>query len=236
MKKRSLFSKVIFAFFVLAIIAGLIIFTWDFFVTQKVITFKPASDTHIILGSQKDDSTDINKIMVDTSEEIKKRIRPGSYIVKYIHNNKDYQEISQTITIEESITLSTPSFSYTKNKLDPILENERSSINNNVLTPYIDQGYQVNNEILFLTGEWYGVGLVPENWYDPSVPADLVPRPLNEVNTQDIQKLIAKKEGTIWMIVAGPSIVLSKEDYPNIPDDILRTTNKIGFFSQDQLN
>lgn len=219
-------GKLVTFFVLVVLILATVIFCWDYFVTQKTVTLSPTPNTTIAMYQQTDDS-DKGPEIVKTSVQKEIRLRPGSYLVKY-SGSKDYQEESETVLIDKPTELITPKLNYTNDKLIQILESEKSAIHV-VLSPSIpNPKYYIKAEALFGEGDWYAAQLMPKDWYSPNVPKNIIPRPTNDNNTLDILKVIMKKDSDQWKIVVGPSIVIAISDYPDIPQDVIRSANKLG--------
>lgn len=217
-------------FLILSVLVVLaVVFAWDYFITQKVVTLNPSLGTNITIGKQKGDEIAISKPIANTNSFKKIRLQPGLYVVKFA-GTKDYQEETESININKPIEITTPKLNYTDTKLSQLLKSEKPAIQNSLLPFIPNTGYKINVEKLFKIGNWYGAQLIPGGWYDPTVPADLIPRPANNNNTQDMLKVIMKKGNGVWKVLAGPSIVISIADYPDIPQDVIRATNKLGLY------
>ena len=211
------------------IIVGVIIvaslFAWDYFVTQKVVTLIPSPGTTITIGEQYKDEPTIKKEIASTNTLKEIRLLSGSYVVKFT-GSSDYQAESRSVYIKESTEIKTPALKYTDEKLSQLLIAEKPSIQN-VITPILpNPGYQIDNATLFDNGSWYGTRLKPSIWYDP-VMAVKYTRPTD--GTEDMLRVILKKENDQWKLMAGPSLIFAIDDYPEIPQDVIRSTNKLGF-------
>ncbi len=211
------------------IIVGVIIvaslFAWDYLVTQKVVTLNPTAGTTITIGTQKGDELTINKQIASTNVKKEIRLYPGTYIVK-ITGSPDYQDQYKSILVDKSTEITNPDLKYTDAKLSQLLVSEKTAIQN-VVTPILpNTGYQIDNETLLENGNWYGTRLKPSIWYNPVVAARYI-RPTD--GTEDMLRVILKKDNGQWKLMAGPSIIFSIDDYPDIPQDVIRATNKLGF-------
>lgn len=213
---------------ILLVIVGIIIasfFAWDYFVAQKVVTLNPTPVSTIVIGTQKGDEMSINKQIASTNAKKEIRLYPGIYIVKFT-GSSDYQEETKSIHIVKSTEIKTPGLKYTEAKLSQLLVSEKPSIQN-VITPVLpNAGYQIDSEKLLETGDWYGTRLKPSDWSDPIHAAKYT---IQNIGTEDMLRVILKKENGKWKLVAGPSIIFSIDDYPDIPQDVIRSTNKLGF-------
>ena len=210
------------------IIVGVIIvaslFAWDYFVTQKVVTLNPSPGTTITIGEQYKDEPTIKKEIASTKKLKEIKLLSGSYVVKFA-GSSDYQAESRSIYIKESTEIKTPVLKYTDKKLGQLLIPEIPAIQN-VITPILpNPSYQTNNETLLENGNWYGARLKPSVWDEPTMAVKYT----KPTGTEDMLRLILKKENDQWKLMAGPSIIFAIADYPDIPQDVIRATNKLGF-------
>jgi hypothetical protein len=223
---KSAIRALILLFVALMLLAA-ILFGWNYFVSQSTITLEPTPSTTIEL-SMPGTKTKKAKAIVSTSSIRKIRVQEGSYIVKY-NGSSDYEPQEKTIFISKPTTLKTPELSLTRNKLNSVLVLETTAIRQALKNSVNISSYQVNSEQLFVRGDWYGSLLVPNSWYKPNMPPDMIPKPVNIYNTQDTVRLILKKEKGRWILAAKPSLVFAIEDYPGIPQEVIRQTNKLDF-------
>ena len=193
-----------------------------FFAVLKTVKLAPSNGITITLTRQSD-NVEITK--TDEAKVIK--VRSGSYGVNY-SAGEDYQAINQTIVINGPTTISPPQLNYSISKLATMLPDEKSEIQAALAATITDIGsYYVGGEGLFARGDCYGVMLVPNTWFDPSSPVDALDRAINPNNTLDIVRVIAKKDGEQWQVVAGPSLIFYLDDYPNIPEEVVRAVNAL---------
>lgn len=221
--KRKLIYRVFLIMFILIILGIVVFLLLNYFVMSKIVTLNPTPGTTITI----DDQT-ANKIVIVATSNQSKRLHQGHYLIKYSGGN-DYQDITDVINVNKPITLKTPELNFVDAKLSQILISERSLINGVLSTSYDQNNYQIDQEQLFKQGEWCGVTLIPNSWYDPTVPADYIPRPVNENNTLNILRVILNKDNGRWRIVAQPAIIFSKADYPHILPDVVSGVDKLGF-------
>lgn len=215
--------KLVLTVVILLILLVTAMFLWDYFITQKVITLNPSPNTSIAIYNQKP-----NQLITKVSGFKKISLRPEAYNVKFT-GSTDFQEESETLLVNKPITITTPSLNYTRTKLNQLLNSESVVVHAVLMASMPNNEYKINNEIMLGTGNWYCAQLIPKDWYDPTVPADYIPRPVNINNTMDILKVILKKEDGTWKPAAGPSIVFSIGDFPSIPQKIISTANHLGF-------
>jgi hypothetical protein len=200
---------IIFAVVGLLILSGLyfgISTLWDYFITQKVITLNPTTGTTITLGTQYKDTQTINNEILRTTSKISKRLHPGNYVVKF--SAKDYESENQIINLNKDSIIPTPKLNYTTDKLSRVLINERKDIHTVVLT-VTGKNYTITDESLLKQANWYSAMLVPTD------------------SNQDTMKIILKKESSKWVVAVKPTVVIFIGDYPNIPQDVIRATNKL---------
>lgn len=102
---------------------------------------------------------------------------------------------------------------YSVAHLEELRKAEQAAITKVIRDTYasVIGNFTIPSGTLYKKGEWYG-GLLIQN-------------PLGGGQLGDVYRVVLKKENNIWTVVATPSIVLSTEDHPNIPYDILTTIN-----------
>lgn len=218
-------TRLIALFITFIVIIGASIFAWDYFVNQKLVALIPGSGTTITIGDQSDDQLAISKQIASTSSKKSIRLRNGVYVVKFA-GTSDYQEITKFVTISKSIEIKTPSMKYTDNKLNQLLESEKTAIKTTTAPILLNNDYSIDSGTLFEKGDWYGARLTPANWHDPIIGANYIEL---YTGSEDVQRIILKKLNGKWEIAAGPSVIFLIEDYPKIPTDVIRATNSLGF-------
>lgn len=224
----KLITRLLITITVLCIVGVASFFVWDYFINQKIITLKPTPGTTIAIGTQIGDNPVIRKEIAKTTSQKEIRLRPGVYAIKF-SGSKDYKDESRSVAISKSIDIKTPNLKYTDGKLTQLLSSQKNKIHEVLQQVLPSTRYLIDTEKLFNTGQWYGARLMPDNWYEPNIPSNIIPRPTNNSNTRDILRLIMKKEDNKWRVVAGPSVIMYIKDYENIPQDIIRSVNKFGF-------
>ncbi len=215
----------------LVLLFGVIIaafFAWDYFFNQKVVTLNPTNGTTITIGVRANGGSTMGEQIASTNTLKKVRLYPGIYAIKF-SGSSDYQYEQTSITIDSSTEIETPDLNYTNKKLIQLLSDQKTKINSVVFGVLPNSNYKINTENLYNTGQWYGAVLIPNDWYDPNIPSNIIPRPTNINNTQDMLRLIMKKENNQWKVVAGPSVIIYIKNYAGIPQDIIRAVNKLGF-------
>lgn len=224
---RKLITRLLIALVLLCVVVASAYFAWDYFINQKIVTLNPSQGTVMTIGTKQGDEPIIVNQIASTNTKKKIRLHTGTYVIKF-SGDKDYQEEASTVRIDKSMVINTPTLKYTDEKLAQLLDVDKALIQEVLQTVLPNARYSVDQEKLFYTGEWYGANLIPNDWYDPNAPADIIPRPTNVDNTLDMLRVIMKKDNGTWKVVAGPSIVFFVDDYPKIPQDIISETNKLG--------
>ena len=223
---------VVFVIFVILLaLTGFIIFTpsssKDIISTNNniTLTLEPTPGTTISIGKQTSDELVIGKQIVSTNSLKDISIPSGVYIVKFT-GTSDYQDAYQSININKSTVIKTPDLKYTYEKLEQLLIDQKPAIQNTVTSVLPNSGYQIDKEVLLENGNWYGARLKPSIWYDSIVAAQYT-RPAD--GTEDMLRVILKNDNGQWKIMAAPSIIFAIADYPDIPQNVIRATNKLGF-------
>ena len=221
-KKPSKLRSILIFTFVAAIFIGALIYAWDFFITQKVVKIIPSSNTSIEISS-----TDTKKEIIKTTNTKDVRLRPGKYLFTY-SGTSEYQEKSEKITISSSIEIRTPSLSYTDQKLSQLLEAETATIQDALFKTIQKSDYSISSEKLYITGNWYGAQLKPINWYDVYAKTTAGGSIPDGIDSKDILKVIMEKVDGKWEVITKPSLVFSIDDYPKIPESVIRAVDKLG--------
>lgn len=219
---RFILPLVIFVFILVA--TG---FAWDYFVSQKEVTLIPTPGTTIRIGTKSGDDPAIDNQIASTTTKKAIRLRPGLYVLEYT-GGSDYRTVIEQLTIDESTTIKTPSLVYTEEKLGKLLDSQKTDIHNSVSLAISDPDYSIDKEALYEKGDWYGASLKPSVWYYPTMAV----KNLGPVSgNRDMERVILQKVSGQWKIAAGPSVIFSIDDYPKIPEDVIRGTNSLGFDS-----
>jgi hypothetical protein len=206
--RKKLYTIIVIGAIILAGLIWGISMLWNIYITQKVVRLEPAKNTTITLGTQKGDTPAIDKEVIKTSTNLSKRLKPGNYVV--IFGAEGYESQNQLINLNKNTTISTPELNYTTDRLKIVLNQDRANIQK-VVNASAGNGYIISDESLYKQADWYVSILLPT---DPS---------------KDMLKIILKKEDNKWVVAAKPSIIFWIDDYPNIPEDVIRAVNKLGF-------
>jgi len=214
-------QRIIFLVLGLIALCVALYFIFDYFVTKKAVTLVPDQGTSITLSNAAK-----TKKIISTSTPKTIRIKTGTYVIKY--SGDEYQNLEEYIRIEGKTSLKTPELSFKTEKLAQMLRAEEAAIHTTV-TSLVGGEYQISAENILKQGEWYAAYLLPGSWYDPATKNDINPYSANPYNTKDTLSVILNKENNKWKIAAEPKTTFWIDDYPNIPEDVVRAANKLGF-------
>lgn len=181
------------------------------YLSYKKVVLNPTSGTHIILGTSNSDSPAVDNILIQADTKTSKRIKNGYYFVKY--GGDGYENLVDSVNVNKSIVLTTPLLSYSRARLTQLLSTERSSAQKAIKIKLPDSNYSIKSEKLYQQGQWYGAVMAPNN------------------HTQDNLLVIAKKENNNWLVVAGPTIIFTLSDYPNIPQQVIKDMNRTAYIN-----
>lgn len=103
---------------------------------------------------------------------------------------------------------------YKDSELSAMYESDKGAILTalNTSNPRIQSLYKINAGKLYHHGEWFGTTMSYIG---------------TETLRRDTLRVIVKKEGSTWKVVAPPAINLSVAEYPAIPAAIVRKVNNI---------
>lgn len=227
--RKKLVVGLLVTFFVLVAIIFSVSLVWNNYNSQKIVTLNPSPGTTIAIGEQSGDEPTITKQIASTNTLKKVTLPVGNYAVKFT-GSSDYQDKYISIFIDKPTEIKTPNLMYTNEKLNKLLISEKPAIQSVIKPVLPNQGYQIDHEAPMENGNWYGARLIPGGWYASPLSSNILPGLINEDNTEDMLLVILKKENGGWKLMAGPSIIFWIDNYPNIPQDIIRATNKLGFY------
>jgi hypothetical protein len=171
-----------------------------------IINFDTTNDAAIEIF--KKDDTKKRVITITKPGEIK--LKKGSYIG--VVSGNQYQPHQQDFTVSDSVVTVEIIISYTDDRLFDITSREQTNIVNTLkksLKGFNSATDSISYPKTYRLGDWASVVIQTSR-----APADYY-------------HVILKKENGNWRIMTRPEIVLSKINYPSIPEDVLRATNLI---------
>jgi hypothetical protein len=156
------------------------------------------------------------KTISDSGQQI--RLKKGTYLLQY--DAKDnYKDYFITINLSEKRQTVSLSPDYSDDYLNKLLRGETANLKKVILEKYpkIKQLYNIQPGRLYKKGDWYGTVLT---YKGDSTGANLF--------KTDSLKIILEKQNGQWVVKTNPpNILLSKYDYPGIPEEILRSVNSL---------
>lgn len=200
--------KLIMTTLVVAATLIVLFIAWTLVFNKRSVTLVPSKGTAISIGTVavEEDGGNIRTVITRTTTEKTIKLKPGAYAILF--SGEGYEDVPKDITVDNNMTIKTPTMQYTQAKLDDILTTERDAIRARLFAGTNLSGYTPEQEKLYDMGEWYSAQLMPDN-----------------INTQDKLVVIMHKENGEWKVAAKPNLVFFTLDYPNIPTDVIRTVN-----------
>jgi len=97
--------------------------------------------------------------------------------------------------------------------LAELLKTEQPAINAAIVAAYpqVPAGFKLKTGKLYREGNWYSTTLLQN--------------PPHPKSNGDLYRIVVHKEDGQWKTATAPKIVLSSKDYPDVPDDIIRSAN-----------
>lgn len=186
---------------------------------SKVYFYKVPKKTDL---HEADEDYATEKLLVKqpkSGEQIK--IKKGNYVVAFAGND-DFLKKSvlvqvggapQTITIE-------PEFTDTKKAR---LLTEQGPAIKQVVSQMValPKNYTISQDVLLGNGEWYGALIHLSE-------SDIVA----QGGYADLYRIVLHKTGDVWKFAAGPELSLSKQNYPDVPKDVLSAVNALSITNE----
>jgi hypothetical protein len=139
------------------------------------------------------------------------KIKRGNYLLA-TKATGDYRQLIQDIVVGESALNIDVAPAFTDAKLSSLLGSEQAAVTKAMETTYAEhlQILQIRSGKLHERGEWYSGLLVPKT------PGEF-----------DIYRFVLKRVNSQWKLqTLPPELIISRQDYPQIPVDILRDLNR----------
>jgi hypothetical protein len=181
---------------------------WDYFVIQQPVTLRGTSTQEVSFGQVIDSESGIDRVLGRAGDKPRTiRVHPGNYIA-VIDGGSDYNKKQFGVTVSGPTTITDQVLSYSKAKLASILASETKTIRASLPASIAGVSYRPFAEQVYTDGTWYGAVLLPA---DASL---------------DSLHVIAHRQGNNWVVTAPPQIVIPIRDYPSIPEEVIRDTNR----------
>lgn len=154
-------------------------------------------------------STDNKITSLDKNENIK--VKEGSYYYIPTSDSFNSDKVYFLVTNNNSVVEINPAYSNTR--LSTLLDKEGSKIHSSLTSKYpaIVGGYVIGDEKLYNHGDWYS--------------ARLIQRPQG-TDEPDIYRVILKKDNNVWKVVVSPRLIISVQDFPEIPTSYIKSVNE----------
>lgn len=140
------------------------------------------------------------------------RLKKGEYVVRNIGDRITKDE--KKITIDHTTRDIKVSFSYAEKYLSELYVLEKATIHTVLFDTYpkITELYEIRDDRLYGKADIFGATLIAKNQAGD--------------NTDTLHVLLQKKSGKWQVISKPPAPILSAQDYPDVPRDILVQINK----------
>lgn len=210
-------KRLIFIIIVLVLVLILSLFALKRRDSYQTLNVKPpaASEVGIYTLEPSVDSADggelqaLEKNKLYSGGDIKKlRLKKGVYIAKTSSLNKDFNDLTEKIYLEDAPVDYSPTLNYSSLKLDLVAKEAAPSIDRLLKERYpaVMPQYRVQNVKAYALGNWFSVELVP----------------LDSVNEDVYQVVLKKERDKLTLVTDPPQIIISKAVYPSIPDIVFK--------------
>lgn len=183
--------------------------SWRSSFQEVTITTKNTDGTIEVFKNEHEDLSEEHKVG-SGSKTFTKKLKKGNYIYRVTPSNSDYAtEISVFDINDEKVAIEVP-LNYSDDKLKSIAANKRPQIEALLARDYAVAmpNYTVSDVQAFEDGKWFGVKISPKQ------PGG------------DTFLTIAKDNGTsVDLYVNPPSLSISSPEYPDIPKNVIISTN-----------
>lgn len=152
-----------------------------------------------------------NKPILEFRESYTGKLKKGDYVLE-TSNSSGYKDVASSFVVGDEPYSNSISLDYTDQKLNELLKKELPLITQVVRTEYpqTTQSFSLVGGKLFKDGTWYGARLVSLD------------------QTQDSFRIVLNKKGGEWIVATKPpNLVLTTQDFPSVPRDVLESTNSL---------
>lgn len=144
-------------------------------------------------------------------------LKKQTYYAHFTDADK-FNTTAQSITIDDKTTSITLDPSFSNSNLNSMLQSEKSAISQVITQSVKGSGYVPAEGSLYHRGEWYATTLTV---YKASSADPDIANP----DDADTYYVVLKKENNSWKLVAGPSLIITKPEHPEIPSYIIENIN-----------
>lgn len=211
--KKNLIFSILFVV-LLIIVAGVTYFFREYKNVTFTITY-PAPATILDQTNSSGEGREVATIKNGESIWLEKQ----DYHAKFSDDKLSSSTIP--ITIGNDTTTITLDPNLSSDTLNRLLEEQREALEEKIKSSVqsdADSPYSLEKGQLFHRGEWYAA---PLHIYQASSADPLVGNP----DSVDTYYIVLKKEGDDWQLAAGPSLIITRPDNPNIPGYVIEAIN-----------
>lgn len=196
-------KKIVLFLILLTVVIGGVFGVREFLSYRKVsIVFKQPELTVDIYSEDK-------KKITSVSDNAVIKLKEGTYYYTTANERYTSKQTFFKISGNEVIEINP---AYSNVVLEDMLYGSRDIIQATYLVAYpsIAEGYIIGDEHLANHGEWYSAKIIQR---------------VSGGNEPDVYRIILKKDSNTWKIAASPRLAISIQDFPKIPDYVIRQVN-----------
>jgi hypothetical protein len=201
---------------VLAIIAGVVLTIMSLFGNKQKLTIEISEQTPNVAVSVFAEEKQDGGAVLTTSTNEEAKLKKGVYVVQ--GRGDGYQEQSVTVDLSEGPQSVFIEPSYSKEKLDTMLEEEQAAINKALFskTPELkSKKWRIYPGKLYKQGQWYG-----------TVTTKQATDEQRRLSYYDVYRVALQKKDQKWQVINEyPKLLLTSPAYPNVPHDVLVDIN-----------
>lgn len=178
-----------------------------YYLSFKTVAFTIVPDDIEVVVFNRDNN-EVGRLTQDGSL----RLQAGSYTANPVSETYSSTPVPFSVSDQDIRVSVDPSYSL--DRLDDILDKEEPTIVQKLRDTYTDviNNFTIEPGKLYEKGDWYAT-LLPQN-------------PLPGGQQGDVYRVVLQKIDNQWQIVAGPAIILTSPQNPDIPDEILSDINE----------
>lgn len=164
-----------------------------------------------------------NKSFATISDRSSMWLKKQTYTIQFSGDKLSHTPVSITVDDKTKTIALDPNLS--TQLLQQTLRSEKPAIDAVVKQSITSSSpYTVEEERLYHRGEWYSaaIKLYQSSSSDPDI---------GNPDNVDTLSIVLKKDGSAWKLVAKPSLIITKPDYPHIPTYIIDAINPVRSYS-----
>jgi hypothetical protein len=138
-------------------------------------------------------------------------LEQGKYSIIPSGKDLDTTPIIIVVTDKAATIAIKPGFS--KQYLEKLVATEKAKVDTLLTSTYpqISVDFTINAGALYQDGQWYSTTMTQK---------------ANPGNNGDVYHVVLHKQNNEWQVAVGPQIILTKANSPNVPEDVLKASNK----------